>query len=300
MSTTSPVRPSTWRATSAGSSPAPPSTSTAATPRPGLDPGRRRPVADVVKYGIALGSANAKFFGDITLEAERLGYESVWLPEHLMFTTRMSRSPHPGRDASAGPADHADLRRLHVPGVPRGSDRADPPRHPRLQHRPAAPVRHARVRCRRSTSSPAAGSSSASARAGSRRSGSRPSSTSPSRGRRVDECIEVCRRLWTEDEVTHHGEFFSFEGAVFVPKPVQQPGPPILVGGESGAALRRAARLGDGWIGMSHDFESGAASDRRGSGSCSTPRAATPRRSSSASVDPSRRSTTRGAGPTSA
>jgi len=80
-----------------------------------------------------------------------------------------------------------------------------------------------------------------------------------SRGRRVDEALEICKHLWTDDDVSHHGEFFSFDGAVFVPKCVQRPWPPILVGGESAAALRRAARAGDGWIGMSHDFESGAA-----------------------------------------
>jgi probable F420-dependent oxidoreductase len=79
------------------------------------------------------------------------------------------------------------------------------------------------------------------------------------RGRRVDEAIAVCKRLWTEETVSHHGEFFSFDEVAFEPKPVQPAGPPILVGGESKAALRRAARLADGWIGMSHSFESGAA-----------------------------------------
>jgi alkanesulfonate monooxygenase SsuD/methylene tetrahydromethanopterin reductase-like flavin-dependent oxidoreductase (luciferase family) len=69
----------------------------------------------------------------------------------------------------------------------------------------------------------------------------------------------LCRRLWTEETVSHHGEFFAFDDVAFEPKPVQRAGPPILVGGESKAALRRAARLGDGWIGMSHTFESGAA-----------------------------------------
>src|SRR6185369_1943026 len=53
-----------------------------------------------------------------------------------------------------------------------------------------------------------------------------------SRGRRVDETIAVVRRLWSEPEVTHRGEFFSFERVVFEPKPVQKPGPPILIGGE--------------------------------------------------------------------
>ena len=66
------------------------------------------------------------------------------------------------------------------------------------------------------------------------------------RGRRVDECIAVCKRLWSEPEVTHHGECFSFEQVVFEPKPIQRPWPPILVGGESPAALRRGEprRLG--------------------------------------------------------
>ena len=78
------------------------------------------------------------------------------------------------------------------------------------------------------------------------------------RGRRVDEAVAVCKRLFTEQTVSHHGEFFSFDGVVFEPKPTQKPWPPILVGGESKAALRRAARLGDGWIGMGHSLESGA------------------------------------------
>src|SRR5262249_41540301 len=56
--------------------------------------------------------------------------------------------------------------------------------------------------------------------------------------------------------ISHHGEFFAFDEVVFEPKPVQKPWPPILVGGESKAALRRAARLGDGWLGMGHSFES--------------------------------------------
>jgi len=78
------------------------------------------------------------------------------------------------------------------------------------------------------------------------------------RGRRVDEAVEVCKRLFTEETITHKGEFFSFDEVVFEPKPLQSPWPPILVGGESKAALRRAARLGDGWIGMGHTLESAA------------------------------------------
>jgi alkanesulfonate monooxygenase SsuD/methylene tetrahydromethanopterin reductase-like flavin-dependent oxidoreductase (luciferase family) len=76
------------------------------------------------------------------------------------------------------------------------------------------------------------------------------------RGRRLDECIEVCRRLWTEPIIEHHGEFFDFEPVTFEPKPVQTP-LPIAVGGESMAAMRRAART-DGWMGLVHTPESAA------------------------------------------
>jgi alkanesulfonate monooxygenase SsuD/methylene tetrahydromethanopterin reductase-like flavin-dependent oxidoreductase (luciferase family) len=69
----------------------------------------------------------------------------------------------------------------------------------------------------------------------------------------------VCKRLWTEPEVAYAGEFFRFDTVAFEPKPIQQPWPPIVVGGESAAALRRAARAGDGWIGMGHTLETAAA-----------------------------------------
>lgn len=68
------------------------------------------------------------------------------------------------------------------------------------------------------------------------------------RGRRTDEGIAVLRRLWTESSASYAGQFWRFSEVDLQPKPVQQPGPPIWVGGRSDAALRRAGRLGDGWI----------------------------------------------------
>jgi probable F420-dependent oxidoreductase len=72
------------------------------------------------------------------------------------------------------------------------------------------------------------------------------------RGRALDEAIEVCRRLWREAEVEHRGQTWSFEPVTFEPKPVQPGGPPIHVGGESEAAQRRAVRRGGGWIALEH------------------------------------------------
>lgn len=68
------------------------------------------------------------------------------------------------------------------------------------------------------------------------------------RGRRMDESLGILRDLLTGASVTHHGEFFDLDEAVILPVP--QPAIPIIVGGRSDVALRRAARLADGWIGI--------------------------------------------------
>lgn len=67
------------------------------------------------------------------------------------------------------------------------------------------------------------------------------------RGRRTDEAIRVMRLLWTQDEVSFPGEFYKLDRVSIFPKPWQSP-PPIWIGGKSEAAMRRTARLGDGWI----------------------------------------------------
>lgn len=66
------------------------------------------------------------------------------------------------------------------------------------------------------------------------------------RGKRCEECIEVLRKLWSGDMVEHHGEFFDFPRVRMRPVPKQPI--PIYLGGMSHAALRRAARLGNGWL----------------------------------------------------
>ena len=67
------------------------------------------------------------------------------------------------------------------------------------------------------------------------------------RGHVTDEYLMACRELWTKDDPRFEGKYVKFANVLFEPKPVQRPHPPIWVGGESGPALRRTARLGDGW-----------------------------------------------------
>lgn len=67
------------------------------------------------------------------------------------------------------------------------------------------------------------------------------------RGAVSDEYLRIFKAMWTESPARFAGEFYSFEEVWCLPRPVQQPHPPIWVGGHSRSALRRVARLGDGW-----------------------------------------------------
>jgi len=68
------------------------------------------------------------------------------------------------------------------------------------------------------------------------------------RGARSNEYIEAMKVLWTSDDPRFEGDFVQFSNIAFEPKPVQKPHPPILIGGNSKPAMRRAARYGDGWL----------------------------------------------------
>ena len=67
------------------------------------------------------------------------------------------------------------------------------------------------------------------------------------RGNVTDEYIQAFRELWTSDDPQFSGKHCRFSNLLFLPKPVQKPAIPIWIGGHSKQAIRRAARLGDGW-----------------------------------------------------
>jgi alkanesulfonate monooxygenase SsuD/methylene tetrahydromethanopterin reductase-like flavin-dependent oxidoreductase (luciferase family) len=68
------------------------------------------------------------------------------------------------------------------------------------------------------------------------------------RGRRMNESLGLLRRLLAGEKVSHDGEFFTLDQVAI--RPVPEPRIPLVVGGRSDAALRRAGRLGDGWLGI--------------------------------------------------
>lgn len=68
------------------------------------------------------------------------------------------------------------------------------------------------------------------------------------RGKMTDEQLQITTKLWNEEHISFHGQFYDFQDLAFYPKPIQQPRIPIWVGGEGIAAQRRTAKYGDAWF----------------------------------------------------
>ena len=79
------------------------------------------------------------------------------------------------------------------------------------------------------------------------------------RALRTREYIELMKALWTQDDPQYAGKTFSINGVRFNPKPVQKPHPPIVVGGTSAHAIRRAVRYGDGWYAVARSMDEACA-----------------------------------------
>jgi probable F420-dependent oxidoreductase len=78
------------------------------------------------------------------------------------------------------------------------------------------------------------------------------------KGARSAEYIEAIRAMWTQPQPRYHGRFVSFEGINAFPRPLQQPHPPIIIGGASPEAFQRAVQHGNGWYGFALDVDAAA------------------------------------------
>jgi probable F420-dependent oxidoreductase len=208
-----------------------------------------------VKFGVSLGRLNPAFFVDVVDEAERLGYDSVWLPEHLVFPIEMSGSPNPGEEHPPVPPSTPVFDAFSYLSFLAGrTERVKLATHVYLLG-----LRHPFIAARAVATLDIVSQGRAIFGIGAGWLGSEWDAVGldfASRGRRVDEALDVCRRLWTDEVIEQHGEFFDFGPVMFEPKPVQKPHPPVIVGGESVPALRRAARAADGWVGLDHTLDS--------------------------------------------
>jgi len=200
---------------------------------------------------------------DVAVRAEALGFESVWVAEHLVFPAEI-RSRYPYEKEGVPPINPATPLLDPLMVLMQVAARTQRIRLGTNVY--ILPLRHPIAVARMATTLDVL-------------SGGRLTfgvglgwmeeeftavgidfGTRAARGR---EALRALRALWTEEVVSFSGRYVSFAPVRFEPKPVQRPHPPILVGGESEAALRRAAALGDGWYGVGHTPDSAATQVQR-------------------------------------
>jgi probable F420-dependent oxidoreductase len=211
-----------------------------------------------MKIGIPLFRLRPEQMVAVARRAEELGFESVWVPEHLVFPVRIaSRYPYSPDGIPPVTPDSPHLDPLIVlTYIAAATTRIRlgtniyilPLRHPLLTARTAVSLDV--LSGGRLTLGVGVGWLEEEFEA--------VAVDFRSRGGRTRECVRALRGLWTEAEPEFHGRYFSFGPVKFEPKPIQKPYPPIVFGGETETALRRAAALGEGWYGVGHTPESAA------------------------------------------
>lgn len=203
-----------------------------------------------MKFGCMLMGASPRHYGEVAQVVEAAGFESIWLPEHLVFPDDMPPQ-YPYSDTGLPPVTASTP--LYDPWVALGFIACATTRLRLATNVFIAPLRHP-VAIARSLATL------------DRVSGGRVTlgagvgwlSTEfdivgvpfEERGARMDEIVPLLRRLWSEPVIEHHGAFYDLPPVRFEPKPLQTKagGLPIELGGASPPALRRAGRIGDGWI----------------------------------------------------
>ncbi len=203
-----------------------------------------------MKFGCMLIGVSLRHYAEVAQIIEAAGFESVWLPEHLIFPADMPPQ-YPYSDDGLPPVTASTP--LYDPWVALGFVACATTRLRLATNVFIAPLRHP-IAIARSLATL------------DRISGGRVTlgagvgwlSTEfeivgvpfQERGARMDEIVPLLRRLWSEPVIEHHGDFYNFDPVRFEPKPLQTKtgGLPIELGGSSPPALRRAGRIGDGWI----------------------------------------------------
>ena len=201
-----------------------------------------------MKFALPFFGLSPRHYARVGRAAEEHGFESVWMPEHLVFPSEMPPT-YPYTETGMPPVT-PDTALYDVwvvlGGVATATERLRlatdvfilPLRHPLATARSVVTLD--RLSGGRVTLGAGVGWLEEEFE--------QLGQDFTDRGRRTDEIIGIVRRLWTEDVIEHHGEFYDFGPVKFAPKSLQDPNIPIEIGGSSPAALRRAGRLGDGWI----------------------------------------------------
>ncbi len=211
-----------------------------------------------LKIGVSLLSTPPGELTHVAARAEALGYESLWMPEHLAFSRKIkSRYPY---SKDGVPPVGPDTTFLH--SVTALAAAAAVTSHVQLGTSIyILPLRSPIVAAKEIASLDAISGGRVILGLGTgwmEEEFAAAGQEFSNRVSRLEEGIAAMQALWTQNESTFSGRYYRFTGLHMEPKPARSPHPPIVLGGETAAALRRAARLGDGWIGIMHTPDSAA------------------------------------------
>jgi probable F420-dependent oxidoreductase len=201
-----------------------------------------------MKFGTSIMGVSFRAYPEVAAAFEDNGFESIWIPEHLVFPAHMPPT-YPYSDSGYPPVTPETPS--YDPWVVLGYIAAATGRIRLATNIYILPLRHP-IQTARSVVTL------------DRVSGGRVTLgigvgwlqdefdylglDFAGRGHRTDAAITAIRRLWSEEVIEVHDDYFDFGPVKFNPKPLQKPSIPIEVGGTSKPALRRAGRLGDGWV----------------------------------------------------
>lgn len=213
-------------------------------------------MASPLKIGIPLFMLRPEHMATVAQRAEQLGFESVWVAEHLVFPTHI-RSRYPYSAEGVPPINPATP--LLDPLIVLMQVAARTERIRLGTNVYILPLRHPLAVARMAMTLDVLSNGRLTFGVGLgwlEEEFEAAGVEFATRGARTREYVRAIQALWSESEPAFSGRFVSFGPVKFEPKPVQKPHPPIVFGGESEAALKRAAALGDGWYGVGHTPDS--------------------------------------------
>ena len=201
-----------------------------------------------MKFGMAMMGLSPRWYPEVALAAEQNGFESIWMPEHLILPATMPPT-YPYSDS--GYAAITGETPMFDPWVVLGSVASVTSTIRLSNNIYVLPLRHPIITARAVVTLDRISGGRVTLGAGVgwlEEEFDVMGENFENRGRRTDEIIGILRDLWTGEVVEHHGEFYDFGPVQCRPKPIQTPTIPIEIGGHGAPALRRAGRLADGWV----------------------------------------------------
>lgn len=208
-----------------------------------------------MKYGTFLFQTAPASIASIARKAEELGYESLWIPEHIILPVQY-KSPYPYSSSGRMPAPPETP--LHDPMLVLAYTAALTSKIRLATGIFVLPIRNVFTTAKAVASLDVL-------------SGGRfifgigigwleeefaaVGMNFKDRALRTREYLELMKELWSKDDPVYRGKTVGIEGYRFNPKPVQKPHPPLVFGGHTEPSLKRAARLGDGWYGIGENLD---------------------------------------------